>query len=80
VRLRKRDVEELFASYDIDPIGALTAALRRVLDRPDGSWTELLVAAPFSNERRGALECAEQSALDALAAELNELRQLVERA
>ena len=75
-RLSKRDVEALLANYDADPVAALTVALRRVLDRSDAAWPELLTIAPFTDTRRAAMLVGEQRALDALAAELNELRSL----
>ncbi len=75
-RLTKRDVETLLASYDADPIGALSAALRIVLQRPGAAWPELIEAARFSDTRTAALLLGEERAFDALAAELNELRKL----
>ena len=74
--LRKRDVEALLDRFDDDPVGALTIALRRVLGRPEATWSELLAAAPLSPDRRQALAAGDQDALDALARELNELRTL----
>jgi hypothetical protein len=76
VRLNKTDVERLLADYDADPVASLSAALRIVLSMPDAAWPELLVAAPISADRRAALLTQEQSALDALVTELNELRRL----
>ena len=75
-RLTKRDVEALLASYDLDPVGALTVALRRVLEHSDASWPDLLASAGFTDTRRAALLVGEERALDSLAAELNELRSL----
>ena len=75
-RLSKRDVEALLAGYDAAPIEALTAALRIVLDRHDGLWPELIAAAGFSDTRSAALLVGEERALDGLAAELNEQREL----
>jgi hypothetical protein len=75
-RLTKRDVEQLWAAYDADPVGALRRALARVLDRPAAAWPELLAAAPLPGPRREALAAADPVALDALARELNELRGL----
>ncbi len=75
-RLTKRDVETLLAGYDRDPIDALAAALRIVLDAPDASWPELVAGAGFTDTRRAALLIGEEGALDALAAELNEERSL----
>jgi hypothetical protein len=74
--LRKRDVEALLADYDGDPVGALTVALRRLLDRPDASFDELVAGAGFDVERCHALVLRDVDALDALAAELNERRRL----
>ena len=76
-RLKKAHVEALLGDYDTDAIGALTAALRIVLDKPAGDWNALLDAAKFSDGRRERLQLGEQTALDALAAELNEARQLL---
>ena len=75
-RLRKRDVEALLATYDEDPVGALRIALRRVLDRPDGAWPELVAATGLAATERAALARAEPAALDRLARALNELRTL----
>ncbi len=61
--------------YDADPVGALTAALRRVLGAPDATWPELVQQAPVNQTRAAALLVGEHGALDSLAAELNELRQ-----
>jgi hypothetical protein len=72
--LRKRDVETLLAQYDTDPIGALTDALRRVLERPSDPFDALVAAAPFDEERRTALLARSVDALDQLVAELNETR------
>ena len=75
-RLTKRAVEELLVAYDADPVGALTVALRTVLDRPGAAWPELVAAGGFADTRRAALLLGEERALDALAAELNERRSL----
>ena len=75
-RLTKRAVEELLVAYDADPVGALTVALRTVLDRPGATWPELVAAGGFADTRRAALLLGEERALDALAAELNERRSL----
>ena len=72
--LRKRDVEELMARYDHDPVVALTAALRIALDQPNADWSQLLLAAGFSDRRRRSLEQLDPDALDELLTELNELR------
>jgi hypothetical protein len=72
--LKKRDVEALLATYDTDPVGALTHALQITLDRPDLEWTALVKAAGFGCARRIRLQAAETSALDELLVELNEVR------
>ena len=74
--LTKAQVERLLADYDVDPIGALTRALRRVLRMPDATWLELLAAAPIDAGRRQLLLSGDQTSLDRLAAELNERRRL----
>ena len=66
----------MLAAYDTDPIAALTAALRIVLDMPDGGWAALVAAAPIDEDRRGRLLSHDVSSLDQLTAELNEFRSL----
>lgn len=74
-RLTKADVVQLVDGYDADPIGALSTALRRVLDADDSAgWPALLAMAPFDDERRAALGALDQRALDGLLVELNEQR------
>lgn len=75
-RLRKGDVERMMGGYDLDPVGALTVALRRVLELPDAPWDVLLVAAGFSDHERARLHAGDPEALDALVRDLNELRAL----
>lgn len=75
-RLRKRDVEALLATYDTDPIRALTAALRHVLSLPEATFDQLVGAAPLHDERRALLLTRDVGALDELVAELNEQRTL----
>jgi len=75
-RLRKRDVEALLETYDADPIGALTGALRHLLDDTSGSFPSLLAVAPLPDDRRALLLAHDVDALDALLAELNETRTL----
>lgn len=75
-KLGKFDVERLLDGYDADPVGALTEALRVLLDRPHDDWTALVKAAGFTCARRIRLQAHDQHALDELAAELNELRGL----
>lgn len=76
MRLTKRNVETLLDRYDIDPIGALTTALRRVLEMPDANWDELLRAGPFTGAERACLGRGDDDALDELVGELNETRVL----
>ena len=75
-RLNKFDVEALLASYDRNPVAALTLALAKVLDRPGQPWADLLAAAPLDSGRRQALLRLDQNALDGLLRELNEQRSL----
>ena len=77
--LRKRDVEALFATYDADPVAALTAALRIVLDRPDVDYRTLVTTGPFDDDRRTRLLAGDVATLDTLAQELNETRTLMPR-
>ena len=78
-RLTKFDVEALLGDYDTDPVGALTRALAKVLDRPGASWAEVVAAAPLSAEARTALASGDTAALDDLARLLNEMRDLPAR-
>ena len=64
----------MLGGYDVDPVGAVSAALRIVLDRPGAPWPELVGALDVSDSRRAALLIGEERTLDALAAELNEHR------
>ena len=75
-RLKKRDVETLLQAFDHDPVGALTASLRIVLNRPDDDFDELIAQADLADERRQRLLQRQPNALDELAAELNERRTL----
>ncbi|HAP78033.1 MAG TPA: hypothetical protein DCR14_18365 [Acidimicrobiaceae bacterium] len=75
-RLNKFEAEQLMNRYDTEPVAALTEALRVVLDRPHDDWPALVNAAGFRCDRRILLHAADPSALDDLAAELNELRSL----
>jgi hypothetical protein len=75
-RLKKTQVERLLTDYDTDPVAALSAALRIVLDMPDAEWPALLTATPLDATRRQLLIETDESSLDQLAAELNERRDL----
>ena len=61
-------------AYDEDPVAALTAALRVVLDRPGDSWQELIEHAALPSEWTDELRRAEVAAMDRLFTDLNELR------
>lgn len=70
-------MERLLGAYDADPVGALSVALRTVLDEAaDATWPDLLARATITDSSRAALLNGEQAALDALAADLNEFRSL----
>jgi hypothetical protein len=71
-RLRKAEAAALLRTFDQDPVGSLTVALRIALDEPSGSWQDLV--GRLRADRRGPLLARRAEALDALAAELNELR------
>jgi len=73
-RLKKLDVINLMDNYDHDPVGALTAALRIVLEQPDGEWTAMVKAAGFNCAQRIRLQGHDPAALDELLTYLNELR------
>jgi hypothetical protein len=75
-RLSKRQVEQLLASLDTDQQGALTAALRIVLDRPGDAWSDLIGAAPLPPAVRASLLAGDLEALDTLTARLIEDRSL----
>lgn len=76
-RLTKADVVRLVDGYDADPVGALSTALRRVLDADHSAdWPTLLSLAPLGDRRRDALAALDQRALDELLVELNEQRSL----
>ncbi len=78
-RLGKAQVEALLAGYDAGPIEALTSALRLTLDAPMLEWAGLLELADLADERRKSLLRGDQGALDDLAAELNEVRDVAAR-
>lgn len=69
--MTKRDVESLLAEYDLDPEAALCAALRRVLDRSEGTFAELWAAADLDPASIDDIVVR-----DALVRRLNELRDL----
>jgi hypothetical protein len=69
-RLSKADAEVLLATFDADPVAALTRALRIVRGTSHASWETLVSGLPHA-QRLLALDI---SSLDRLAAELNETR------
>lgn len=75
-RLSKLDVELLLATYDDDPIEALSRALSILVGREGLGFDQLLVEAGLSEARTAMLMAREQGALDELLAELNERRTL----
>ena len=77
-QLKKAHVAALLRDYDSNPVGSLTTALRVALDKPSADWSSLLSAAPLPPARRNQLLAGEQTALDELAAELNEARGFLE--
>ena len=78
-RLGKAHVEALLTTYDATPVEALIAAMRIVFASPTLEWAELVQLADFPPERRARLLASEPVALDELAAELNELREVAQR-
>jgi hypothetical protein len=75
-RLTKLDVELMLATYDDDPIEALSRALSLRVGREGLGLDQLLVEAGLSEARTAMLMAREQRALDELLAELNERRTL----
>jgi hypothetical protein len=73
-RLSKTDVERLLDHYDLDPVGALTDALRVALDMPTADLATLVDTAGLDPAVLGDV-----AARDALARDLNELRELPRR-
>lgn len=70
--LKKSEVEALMSAYDSDPVGALTSALRVVTGHDHATWEHIVSLLP-ERQRLQLIE-AETSAMDLLAAELNETR------
>ncbi len=75
-RLRKTQVEALLTNYDSAPIDTLTTALRIALDAPTLDWAALVVSADLPHDLSEGLRRGDPAALDQLAAELNELREV----
>jgi hypothetical protein len=72
--LTKHDVEKLLATYDTQPIDALSTALRKCLGMPHATWQTLVeVAIPDAHEHKLFLS-HNIEALDSLAKRLNETR------
>jgi hypothetical protein len=66
----------MLATYDDDPVAAVSTALCSITGRTEASREELVHVAAADPERRAARLAADPDALDDLARELNELRQL----
>ncbi len=75
-RLTKLDVELMLATYDDDPVEALSRALSILVGREGLGFDQLLVEAGLSEARTAMLMAREQRSLDELLAELNERRTL----
>ena len=73
-RLSKADAERLLDHYDLDPVGALTDALRVVLDMPAADLATLVDSAGLD-----PAVLRDDAARDALVRDLNELRELPRR-
>ncbi len=74
--LTKRDIEELLDAYDIDPTGALTVALSKIVGTPVSGWTTALTFVPESIAPQSRLRECEIGALDAVVKHLVENRRL----
>ena len=74
--LTKRDVELMLATYDDDPVNALSQALSLLVGRHGLGFDQLLVEAGLSEARTSLLLARDQRALDELLVELNERRSL----
>ena len=72
--LTKRDVEKLLATYDTQPIDALSAALRKCLGMPHATWRTLIEAAIPQLQESQSLLSHDIKALDSLTKRLNETR------
>jgi hypothetical protein len=74
--LSKRDIEVLLDEYDNDPVGAVSVALRKLIDDHDAPWHVLVAGVPESVASRSLLEDHDISALDAVVKHLVENRRL----
>lgn len=70
--LKKQEVESMMSSYDIDPVSALTTALRIATGHRQATWEHLISLLP--RRQREKLLNADMIAMDLLATELNETR------
>ena len=72
--LTKHDVEKLLATYDTQPIDALSKALRKCLGMPHATWRTLIEAAIPQLQESQSLLSHDIEALDSLTKRLNETR------
>jgi hypothetical protein len=74
--LSKRDAENLMNNYDINPLQALTHALRIVTGMPNASWKTLMESSFTDTQQIELLQTLDQQSFDKLAQQLNERRTL----
>ena len=70
--LKKHEVESMMSTYDIDPISALTSALRIATGHRRATWEHLVTLLPI--RLRTKMLDADAAAMDLLLTELNETR------
>ena len=72
--LTKRDVEEMLATYDTQPVVALRNALRKCFGMPHATWATLIELAANQKGEISQLLSLKTDALDNLVRTLNETR------
>jgi len=72
--LTKRDVEEMLATYDTQPVVALRSALRKCFGLPQATWSTLIELVAKQPGEINQLLSLNTDALDNLAKTLNETR------
>jgi hypothetical protein len=72
--LTKRDVEEMLATYDTQPVVALRNALRKCFGMPHATWATLIELAAKQTDDISQLLALNTDALDNLVKTLNETR------